>query len=320
MKDFKSLTPRGKIQRYRRVLSRGLSEYPLKIDTVHYVSYDSRLVFRIISDQGNFAAKFYNPSEHDFSQLVGEIEFLKYLSECSALSVETPLANNSGEYITTIDSHWLPETTHMVLCSWVPGRQLSDLSTRSYYYLGTCIAMLHEVSASFRPARDFSILTNDRIFYWDEEVILSRTDPDLLSPRRQEHFRIGSSISQDAIDQAWHENSPIVIHNDPHPCNLKIHQGKISMYDFEDIAFGRPEQDIGTALYHVRFRNDFSLFYDSFRSGYEEIQPWPITSDQVLDAFIMARLIMFANYVINYDINPAVNLVDFESKLEVLLR
>ena len=91
------------------------------------------------------------------------------------------------------------------------------------------------------------------------------------------------------------------------------------MYDFEDIAYGRPEQDLGTALYHVRFRDDFSVFYDSFRNGYEAIQPWPIASDQQLDAFIMARIMMFANYVMNYDINPAENLSGFESNLEVLL-
>jgi Ser/Thr protein kinase RdoA (MazF antagonist) len=319
MKEFELLTPRGKIQRYRRVLYEGLCEYALKVDTVKYVSNDSRLVFRIHTDQGEFAGKFYNPGEHDITQLRGEIKFLRFLSEHTLVSVERPFANSAGEHITKIDSRWLPESAIFVLCSWVPGRQLPDLSTRSYHYLGTNIAKLHKASASFKPTRDFSILKIDRVFYWDEEVILSRTDPDLLPPSRQERFRIGTSISQKAIDQAWQDGHPIVIHNDPHPCNLKIHHGKISMYDFEDIAFGRPEQDIGTALYHVRFRDDFSVYYDSFRMGYEEIQPWPLDSDRDLDAFIMARLIMFANYVINYDINPAENLREFESELEILL-
>jgi Ser/Thr protein kinase RdoA (MazF antagonist) len=319
MKKFKSLTPRGKIQRYRRVLVEALETYPLKIDSVSFVSNESRPVFRINTDRGIFAAKFHIPSEHDYSQLKGEVQFLKHISEHSPLPVETPFANTEGEYITKVDSRWLPETARFVLISWVPGRQLADLSTRSYRYLGTCIAELHKASADFKPTRDFSILRNDRVFYWDEEVILSRKDPNLLPPRRQKHFRSGASISQHAIDQAWYDSFPIVIHNDPHPCNLKIHRGKIFMYDFEDIAFGRPEQDIGTALYHVRFRDDFSVFYDSFRRGYEAIQPWPISSDRELDSFIMARLIMFANYVINYDINPAENLSEFESKLEELL-
>jgi Ser/Thr protein kinase RdoA (MazF antagonist) len=319
MKEFKSLTTRGKIQRYRRGLVDALGAYPLKIDSVSFVSYESRPVFRIKADQGIFAAKFYIPSEHDYSQLKGEVQFLKHISEHSALTVETPFPNLEGEYITELDSRWLPETARFVLVSWVPGRQLADLSTRSYHYLGTCVAELYKASASFKPSSEFNILRNDRVFYWDEEVILSKKDPDLLPPNRQERFRIGVSISQQAIEQAWQASSPIVIHNDPHPCNLKIHQGKLSMYDFEDIALGRPEQDIGTAMYHVRFRDDFSVFYDSFRKGYEAIQPWPIESDELLDAFIMARLLMFANYVINYDINPALNLIEFESELEVIL-
>jgi len=320
MKVFESLTPRGRIQRYRRVLIETLGTYPLEIDSVSFVSYNSRPVFRITSDQGIFAAKFHIPSEHDYAQLKGEMQFLKHISEHSPLYIETPFANTEGEHITKIEeSRWLPETAHFILISWVPGRQLRDLSTRSYRYLGTSVAELHKASADFKPTHDFSILRNDRVFYWDEEVILSRKDQNLLPPRRQECFRIGASVSQHAIDQAWYDCPPIVIHNDPHPCNLKIHHGKIYMYDFEDIAYGRPEQDIGTALYHVRFRDDFSLFYDSFRSGYEAIQPWPIASDQQLDAFIMARIMMFANYVMNYDINPTENLSEFESNLEVLL-
>jgi Ser/Thr protein kinase RdoA (MazF antagonist) len=276
-------------------------------------------VFRINTEQGIFAAKFHIPSEHDFSQLKGEMQFLKHISEQSPLAVETPFANTEGKFITRIDSRWLPESAHFVLISWVPGRQLADLSTQSYRYLGTSVAELHKASASFNPTHDFSILRNDRVFYWDKEVILSKKDPDLLPPRRQELFRICASASQQAIDQAWQDCPPIVIHNDPHPCNLKIHHGKIYMYDFEDIAYGRPEQDIGTALYHVRFRDDFFVFYDSFRRSYETIQPWPLYSDRQLDAFIMARIMMFANYVMNYDINPAENLSEFEYNLEVLL-
>jgi len=320
MKEFKSLTPRGKIQRYRRVLTEGLGSYLLKIHSIHFVSNESRPVFRIDSDQGIFAAKFFVPSEHEFSQLQGEMLFLNHLSLNSPLSVETPFANTEGKFITEVNSLWLPETAHFILVFWVPGRQLRNIATRSYSYLGTCIAELHKASALFKPVSELRILRNDQIFYWDEEVILSRKDPDLLPPKRQERFRNGVSISQHAIDQAWHDCPPIVIHNDPHPCNLNIHRGKVYMYDFEDIAYGRPEQDIGTALYHVRFRDDYQSFYDAFRSGYEIVQPWPLPSDQQLDAFIMARILMFANYVVNYGYSPEENLSEFESNLKALLR
>ena len=320
MKEFNLLTERGKMQRHRRILVEALARYPLDIHSVRFVSNDSRPVFLIKADQGSFAAKFHVPGEHALSQFAAEMEFLEHLGKKSSLPVETPTANSEGDLITAVESRWLPDTARFALISWVPGRQLKDLSILSYQYLGTAVAGLHKASRKFNPAPGFQILRNDRVFYWDEEVVLSRKDPDLLPPKRQELFKQGADLAQSAINQSWMENQPIVIHNDPHPCNIKIHHGKLYMYDFEDIAYGQPEQDLGTALYHVRFREDYSLYYSAFKKGYEEILPWPIRSDQQLDAFITARILMFANYVINYDINPKKNLEELESELKVVVK
>ena len=320
MKDFNSLTKRGRALRYRRALTLALERYPVKVKALRLVSLESKPVYRVDTDSGTFAAKFHNPLEHVLTQMMAEMQFLDHVSRHSELCVETPLANSKGEFITEIRCDWLPQPAHFALCSWVPGRQLEDsISVRSYHQLGRCSALLHQVSPFFKPGRKFSILTNNRVFYWDMETVLSRKDSKLLPKRRQDLFKKGARLVQRSMNKVWKTGKPIVIHNDLHPCNVKVYRGNLSLYDFEDITWGFPAQDIGTAMYHVRFRRDYRKLLGAFREGYEEVLPWPLVSDRQLDRFVMARLLMFANYVVNFDIRPGKYLPRFEKKLRTLL-
>jgi Ser/Thr protein kinase RdoA (MazF antagonist) len=121
------------------------------------------------------------------------------------------------------------------------------------------------------------------------------------------------------IKRTWKNRKPVVIHNDLHPCNIKVHRGALSIFDFEDITWGFPEQDIGTAIYHVRFEKNYPGLLGGFRAGYEEVLPWPFGSGRQLELLAAARVLMFANYVINYNINPARYLRIFERKLRTIL-
>jgi len=321
MKDFSALTKRGKIQRYGRVLIDSLQDYPIKVKSMKFISMHTKPVFRIYTRTGSYAAKFHDPTEHVYSQMMGELRFLDHISRNSNLCVETPLVNKRGDLVTSVKSIWLPETAHFALCSWVLGRQLKDeTSIRSYYYLGISSATLHNVSASFRPGSEFSILTNNKVYYWDKETILSRKESKLLPKHRQDIFIKATQIAQKAIGKKWKSGKkPIVIHNDLHPCNIKLRGDRLSIFDFEDVTWGYDVQDIGTAMYHIRFREDYCDLLKAFKKGYEQVQKWPIENDEQLDSFIMARLLMFANYVVNYNIRPHKYLPEFELKLKTML-
>jgi Ser/Thr protein kinase RdoA (MazF antagonist) len=117
----------------------------------------------------------------------------------------------------------------------------------------------------------------------------------------------------------WKSAEPIAIHNDLHPCNAKVHRDVLSLYDFEDITGGFPGQDIGTAMYHVRLRNDYSELPGVFKEGHEEVLRRRLESDQDLDHFVIARLLRFANYVVNFNLSPAKYLPRFESKMKLFL-
>jgi Ser/Thr protein kinase RdoA (MazF antagonist) len=320
MKLFDELTRRGRILRYRKVAEQALEAYPVRVSSMRFVSSGSKPVFRLDADSGRYAVKFHNPLEHKLPQMMGELRFLSHIARVSGLEVETPLKNRSGKLVTMVESPLLPEPAHVAVCHWVAGRALADfISVPAYRSLGKCAAMLHRAACSFRPGKTFDILVNDRVFYWDKEIILLLDDKKLLPKRRQDLFRAGARLVGREIRRTWKGRRPIVIHNDLHPCNVKVHKGGLSIFDFEDITWGFPEQDIGTAIYHVRFEPDYPELLQGFRDGYEEVSPWPFRSQRQLELLVAARLMMFANYVINYDIRPVKYLSFFERKLRAIL-
>ncbi|MGD8628314.1 MAG: phosphotransferase [bacterium] len=320
MKQFSELTKRGKILRYRSVALQALESYPVRVRSMRFISSGSKPVFRVDTDSGRYAVKFHNPLEHKLPQMMGELRFLSHVARVSGLDVETPLRNRSGKLVTVVRSPLLPEPAYVAVCRWVSGRALADfISVGAYRNLGRCAAMLHRAARSFRPGKNFDILVNDRVFYWDKETILSLDDKKLLPKRRQDLFRKGARLVDREIKRTWKNRKPVVIHNDLHPCNIKVHRGALSIFDFEDITWGFPEQDIGTAIYHVRFEKNYPGLLGGFRAGYEGVLPWPFGSGRQLELLAAARVLMFANYVINYNINPAKYLRIFERKLRTIL-
>ena len=320
MKDFGSLTKLGKARRYRWALVRALEEYPIEAKSLNPVSFDSRPVYRVCTHERCYAAKFYNPSQHLLAQLLGEVQFLDHISGNGDSNIETPFPNRFGGFVTEIKGPWLPEPAYIVLYGWLPGRQLRNhIYTRSYRHLGRCSAWVHKASSDFTPDWEFDILTNDRVFYWDKETILSGPGSKSLRRESRALFSEGTDMAQEAIDKVWNSGEPIVIHNDLHPSNVKVHRGVLYLYDFEDICWGFPQQDIGTAMYHIRFEANYRELLSAFRTGYERLLAWPFDSEEQLDRFVIARLLMFANYVVNYNIRPAYHLPRFEKKLRSLL-
>lgn len=320
MRPFESLTNRGKVGRYRKVLEDGLQAYSLKIDSIRFVSMDSKPVFQVRTRGGAFAAKFHDPEQHELSQLTGELRFLAHIAKRSKLSVEIPLANTKSRFVTRVESPWIPEPVHLSLRSWLPGRELGDqISKTVYERLGRCAAQLHEGAKSFRPPKSFQILTNDKVYYWDKETLLSRKDAKLLPARRQTVFKRGTQFAERAIRQVWKSGKPRVIHSDLHGANVKVAGTNLHLFDFEDITWGFPEQDIGTAAYYIRFRDDYEALLNAFREGYEQVAPWPLKSARQLDAFVAARVLMLANYVVNYNVSPEEHLPRFEKRVKALL-
>lgn len=76
------------------------------------------------------------------------------------------------------------------------------------------------------------------------------------------------------------------------------------LFDFEDVAWGHPVQDVAITLYYEQRDPRYADLRAAFRDGYETVARWPERDAGEIDHFIAARTLMFVNFVLNIAGDP----------------
>jgi Ser/Thr protein kinase RdoA (MazF antagonist) len=129
-------------------------------------------------------------------------------------------------------------------------------------------------------------------------VLFATSPSPLLPPERLAVFRRAADGVEEAIARLKATGPLRLLHGDFHVWNVLVHRGNLAAIDFEDLMWGWPIQDIGTALYYLFHRPDFAAVRDGFRRGYEQVSPWPEAAPGDLETFIAARALVLANDVL----------------------
>ena len=309
MKDFRELTIVGRGRRLRPLAERVLKQYGIERATLRQMTGASNTIFRVDTADGRrYVLRMTAPKSCGSPSLIrSEIQWLRALSEDPEISVPHPVAARNGDYVISVQAPGVPGERHCALFTWLPGTMLADRLTPDNVRLqGQLAARLHRHAAGFRPTDGFDLGRYETVFPYSNParppvepiVMFDGTRSDLFPPSRLDAYRRAHDHIQSVIDRLYSSGEPVrVIHNDLHVWNLKIHRGEIQAFDFEDLLWGHPVQDIATALYYYRYRKDHPLLIDAFRDGYESVAPWPETEPGQVEALIAGRAILLANFV-----------------------
>lgn len=186
--------------------------------------------------------------------------------------------------------------------TWLPGKLLGTaLTEANLVKMGDLFARLHLHAAAWTPPPDFPA---GRFTGW-----LSRDEPKLLfDPSRAADFtpsgRMMLERVRDHVDLAYAALDPAdlrVIHCDLWHANIKIHQGQLAAFDFEDTIIGYRLHDIAMALLDLLEtvgNARYAKLLPAFRRGYCALLPWP---DGDLNALQMGRYLWRLNYVAAFE-------------------
>ena len=309
MKDFCELTMVGRGRRLRPLAESVLRQYGIEGATLRQMTGASNTVFRVDAPGGDtYVLRMTAPKSCGSPVLIrSEIQWLCALAADPDISVPRPVATEHGDYVVSVRAPGVPGDRHCALFTWLPGTMLADRLTPGNVRLqGQLAARLHQHAAGFQPAEGFDLGRYASVFPYSNPdrppvepiVMFDGTRADLFPPARQEIYRRAHDRVQAVIDGLYASGEPVrVIHNDLHVWNLKIERGRIHAFDFEDLLWGHPVQDIATALYYYRYRKDHPLLIDAFREGYETMAPWPETMPGQVESLIAGRAILLANFV-----------------------
>ncbi|HRJ43626.1 MAG TPA: phosphotransferase [Caldilineaceae bacterium] len=316
---------RGRIPRLRALALAALQEYDLPLSRLRFMSDGWNYVFRVDTTSGEkVVLRVSRPDKYGPDDVRSEMIWLDALHRDTDLLLPAPLRTRSGELFTTVQVAEVPEARHVVVFSWVAGRDLGDaLTLANYAATGELLARLHEHSAQWTPPADLIIRRNDTVYH--------PTDPPrLFEPAFRDRLNenlwalLARAEAQVAAAQAelWgREEPPRVIHYDLHQWNVKVQRGKVHAIDFEDLVWGYPVQDIGLIFYYIQDREDAVALRQAFQDGYTRRLPWPERFPGEIAIHTVRRSLDFANLLIDEQ-DPAEQafIAGFFQRLEERLR
>jgi Ser/Thr protein kinase RdoA (MazF antagonist) len=326
-REFVSLTRRGQARRLRALALRALEQYDLQVTHLRLVTNDMNCVFRVETASG---AKYVlwvgigGEIAHTIGQIRSAMMWLAALRRDTDLAVPEPLPTRDGELVIEVEAPGVPEPRLVAIFSWLPGRLLADhISPAVMGQFGALVAKLHAHGAAWKLPEGFAPIRFDTPFPFAEPAVLfDEARAELVGRERQAFFRAAYDRAQAVIDRYQAEGVLMQpVHNDLHQWNLKVHHGRLAVFDFEDIALGYPVIDLGTLFFYYFEREDYPALLAAFRRGYEAVRAWPEREPGEIDAFIMARALVLANMlVIDPDIAEGFDVPTYLERTERRLR
>ena len=310
MKDlFEKLTNLGKLRRLGKLAILGLTHYDLRDPQVTYHGFETNLLYRVTTARGErFMLRLAYPGWRTLEDLTAEALWLTALSADTDIPVPSVLPTRDGELVLSITSPEVPDVWPMTLMRYAPGRLLGHyLTAPNLEKMGRLFARLHQHGTDWTPPVNF---TKRRFEHW-----MSRGEPDLISSyggTRENEVQGKHQVEISAMHRAWIDrliaqvegayqaldrSDLRVIHCDLWHDNIKLHQGVLYPFDFEDTVWGYRAHDIAMAmldLLETVGEARYSPLLEAFQSGYQSLLNWP---EARIEPFQIGRMLWVINWV-----------------------
>jgi Ser/Thr protein kinase RdoA (MazF antagonist) len=298
--DYHDLTVRGRPRRLRRAVDAALAHYDLDIVRVRLITNEMNGIFRLdASDGARYAVRVGLGGHigHSAREVAEETAWLAALAAETDLTVPAPVATRDGRRFVTVGVPGVPGPRNVVIFNWLEGRPLGDrLTASSVRAYGTLAARLHVHGATYRPSAPEVLPRYDRLGPFHEPFVLFEAESPLLPPGRRAVFAAAAERVEAEIDALRHSGDPMrVLHGDLHPWNVMAGRRGLAPFDFEDLMWGWPVQDVATSLYYLQDRPEFDAWVAAFRAGYETVAAWPERRAGQMATFMIGRALVLAN-------------------------
>lgn len=305
MKRFSTLTRVGQARRLRAVALTALTAYALDVQRIRLVHNETNCTFRVDTTDGcAYALRVNRPHVFSPANIRSEIAWQEAVGRDTDIAVPAAVQTRTGDVLVTVEAPGVPEPRHCAIFAWLRGRPLAKQPTpANAEQWGRLAALLHTHGENWKPPASFSVRTLDRIFPFGDPDRLNSPRGHALVPAATRRLvdRMRVAVETELARLYARPGSPGLVHADLHGWNIKVDRGKLQLFDFEDLCYAYPIQDIATSLFYIVPRPSFSELRAAFRSGYEALRPWPEEYPGQLELLMVHRAIDLLNFALSWD-------------------
>lgn len=265
-------------------------------DQITLAARRENIVWRAEDGRGAFALRLHRVGYRNDIELISELQWMEALVQ-GGLNVPRPLPSHSGHLVEQVGN------TLVDLLTWLPGRPVGlqaqlDVPDRSGFCrdLGALLARLHAVSDAWTPPHGFTRPAWDRTGlvsetplwgpFWDNPGLTAAQRATLLAARAKAERHLAGIEA--GLDYG-------LIHADALSENILIHDGALSLIDFDDGGWGFRDFDLATFLMRFLGAPDYPALRAALLEGYGARRA---VDPGTLDLFILLRALTYPGWII----------------------
>jgi len=263
----------------------GLEEHRLEV-LLH--AYNTTYSLETVSGE-RFALRVNTNSTSDEAEIATQQAWQLAIAEHTPVRVATPRRTVEGPWCASVDSAALGRTTLVTCASWLEGDDVGDPSPEVARELGRAMAQLHEHARGWALPEGGSMPLFDSPLFGDADLL----DTADLQEDQHEVLRIARTRTEEVFRGLYAGEPAIALHADLHGGNLKWHEGRLSVFDFDDCGLGIPALDLAITTFYLRGGDEAPEV--ALREGYASIAPLPDVSPVDFEAVVASRQLLLAN-------------------------
>ncbi len=260
---------------YNNLLKEAIEHYNFTEPKAEFIRHNENITYSILDNSMKYLLRIHKEAEGlDFSFYRGninreiliksEVDLLNQLSKEKNITVQTPVQNKHGEYVSC-----LKDGSFATVLTWLDGETLDsvEITKELAFKIGEMIAKLHE---SFYTLPQFNRCIYDETFI-DKFIMEAKSAVELKHIEEKHYLEIKRvlKIYQEILIRE--KNNFVIIHYDFSKSNLIYFNESVSPIDFSMFGYGIREIDLGECLNMID--NDLMSFV---LEGYSNISEYKI--------------------------------------------
>ncbi len=283
-----------------------LKYYDFDNPKTEFIRHSENKVYKLITEDKDYILRIHEPLEgtsfninkrhfSDVEYIQGEMDLLAALSNQEDFSIQTPIKNRDGDFVTK-----LADGRICTVLTWINGNTVSDIEMNEEvaFKLGTTLGKMHQHFEGIEPnikLMDKSSLHLKRCYY-DYEMIEYMKD-EFLDAYRLNHINLHYlELIHQVLDVVKSTMKTLdgdlkmtsIVHSDLGLSNLIENEGVISPIDFSLSGYGFYHMDISSLCANFRDKT----YRREVIKGYEKQTNVKVATD-VVEVFFAFGVILY---------------------------
>jgi Ser/Thr protein kinase RdoA (MazF antagonist) len=245
--------------------------------------------------------RVHRPGYHDRAAIESELAWVAALRADGVVRTATVVPARDGSSVVAGRAHPDAAARWCVLVDWLPGEHPREdrLEPAAFERLGSLAAAMHRHARRWRrpawftrPRWDWAgcLGPDGNWGRWQDAPGVGPAEREVLG-RAADALRSRLAAFGDGPDRFG------LVHADMRLANLLVHDGSVSVIDFDDCGFGWYMYDLGSSLSFIEHYPTVPQMIDSWVRGYRSQAPLSADEEAELPTFVMLRRLLLVAWI-----------------------